>query len=206
VPYYSYMHEIDGARLRQAAMLGGESARDAFRKLWEALYRRLSVFAASYRGLPEAERHDAVADALITVFGALASYDPGRPLLPWAYRIAANCFSDRVRLAGRESAVSLGPGEGGRRVGESAGRGVSLDIPAGGDHVEEMLLLDLAGRCKDAIAVLPEMDRRIAMLRFYEHMSAAEIGRVLGKAAGTVRWRISVIREGIRRVVGEDPA
>jgi hypothetical protein len=75
-----------------------------------------------------AERHDAVADALIAVFSALASYDQRRPFSPWAYRIAANRFSG-----------------------------------------------------------LPEMDRRIAMLKFYEQMSAAGIGRVLGMPAGTVR-------------------
>jgi DNA-directed RNA polymerase specialized sigma24 family protein len=83
------MCEIDGASLRDAALAGGDSAKEAFQSLWQAFYRRLSVFAASYRGLPAAERHDAVSDSIIAAFGALKSYDEGRPLSAWVYRIGA---------------------------------------------------------------------------------------------------------------------
>jgi RNA polymerase sigma factor (sigma-70 family) len=198
------MDELDGAELRKAAIIGGDTARDAFRRLWEGFYRRFSVFAVSYRGLPSAERHDAVADALIAVFGALASYDPGRPLGPWAYRIAANRFSDAVRLAARVSTLSLEPVAEGQWAGE-ASRGIpEAETRASGDHATDVVVKDLVDRCRYAIAVLPESDRRIAILRFYESMSASDIGKVLGMPAATVRWRVSVIRAGIREDVGED--
>jgi RNA polymerase sigma factor (sigma-70 family) len=198
------MHELDGAGLRDAVISGGDKAREAFRTFWEAYYRRFSVFAASYRGLPGAERHDAVADALIAVFGALGSYDPHRPLSPWAYRIAANSFSDASRRAARESGVPCGLAVNRMATGEPVGGDTELEPPAPGDHADNLANRDLVEHCRAAIARLPETDRRIAMLRFYEGMDAAGIGRVLGMPAGTVRWRISVIRTGIKAAVGED--
>lgn len=197
------MHEIMGAELRQGAMSGNEAARTAFQTLWEAYYRRLSVFAASYRGLPVAERDDAVSDAIIAAFGALASYDPHRPLSAWVYRIAANRFSDAARRASRISTAALGPVEASGEPDSREPASWTVEPPAPGDHAMEVVERDLAERCRRAISELPESDRRIAMLRFYEDLSAADIGRALVMPAGTVRWRISAIRARIRVATGE---
>lgn len=192
--------------LRDMALRGGDDARDAFRMLWEGYYRRLSVFAAAYRGLPAADRHDAVADVLIAAFGALPSFDPRRPLSPWVYRIAANRFSDIARRAARVSTLPVGPAAGPDPCSVTAGGSStgSVDPPAPGDHAAESADRDLAQRCRAAIAALPDSDRRIAMLRFYEDFSASDIGSALGMAAGTVRWRISVIRSRVKAAMGED--
>lgn len=197
------MHEIIGAELRRQAMSGGEAARAAFQSLWEAYYRRLSVFAASYRGLPAADRDDAVSDAIIAAFSAMKSYDPGRPLSAWVYRIAANRFSDAVRRASRISTLSIGQYGGVNDAGEGLANSASIDPPAPGDHAEELVVRDFAEHCRIAIAALPESDRRIAMLRFYEDLSAVEIGRALGMPAGTVRWKIFGIRKALATAVGE---
>jgi RNA polymerase sigma-70 factor (ECF subfamily) len=206
------MREPEGAtygaaNLRDMALRGGDSAVDAFRTLWDGYYRRLSLFAAAYRGLPAADRHDAVADALIAAFGALPSFDPRRPLSPWVYRIAANRFSDAARRAARVSALSVGPAAEPEPFSVAAGGfpagAAVIDPPAPGDHAAELADRDLAERCRAAIAALPESDRRIAMLRFYEGFSASDIGRALGVPAGTVRWRISAIRAAVRAATGE---
>ncbi|OHD15350.1 MAG: hypothetical protein A2Y38_08605 [Spirochaetes bacterium GWB1_59_5] len=198
------MCENEGAGLRDAAMAGGDTAKTAFQSLWQAYYRRLSVFAALYRGLPSAERDDAVSDALIAAFSALASYDPRRPLSAWVYRIAANRFSDAARRAARMSTISVGPDVSADNAGEGFASRAFIDPPAQGDHAEALVYRDLAERCRNAIAALPESDRRIAMLRFYEDLSAVDIGRTLGMPAGTVRWRIHRIRATLAATVGED--
>ncbi|HUW70443.1 MAG TPA: RNA polymerase sigma factor [bacterium] len=190
----SNVADLRAADLREMAIAGGDSARSAFSALWAGYYRRLSVFASAYRGLAEADRHDAIADALIAAFGALPSYDPRRPLSPWVYRIAANRFSDAARRAARVSVP----------VGADSPIAEAMDPPAPGDHAAESADRDLAERCRAAIADLPELDRRIAMLRFYEGINASDIGQTLGMPAGTVRWRISAIRASIRAATGED--
>jgi DNA-directed RNA polymerase specialized sigma24 family protein len=58
-----------------------------------------------------------------------------------------------------------------------------------------MVERDLAERCRRAMAALPETDRRIAFLCFSEGLDSRETGRALGMPAGTVRWRLSRIRE-----------
>ncbi len=198
------MCDIDGASLRDAALVGGIAAKEAFQSLWQAFYRRLSVFAASYRGLPAAERDDAVADAIIAAFVALKTYDPRRPLSAWVYRIAANRFTDVARRVVRISNTAIGSIDG---TGDSGDGGPALSVidpPASGDHAAELVDRDLAERCRSAIAALPESDRRIAMLRFYEDLTAVEIGRALGMPAGTVRWKIHGIRAALAAAVGED--
>jgi len=194
--------ELRAAELRGMAIAGGDSARAAFSALWAGYYRRLSVFASAYRGLADADRHDAVADAIIAAFGALPSFDPRRPLSPWLYRIAANRFSDAARRAAR-----MAPRRAARIAAPAGGDSPHADAvepPAPGDHAAESADRDLVERCRAVIATLPELDRRIAMLRFYEELNASDIGRALGMPAGTVRWRISAIRATIRTATGED--
>ena len=183
---------MDGAALRDDAMAGGDRARDAFGRLWTAYRPRLCVFAASYRGLPVADRDDAVAESLIAAFGALEGYDARRPLSPWVYRIAANRFSDAARRSGRVSILALGPEEG------------AWDPPAAGDHAADAADRDLSERCRAALRRLPDADRRIAQLRFLEGMDSREVGAALGMPAATVRSRVARIRAAVRAAVGED--
>jgi RNA polymerase sigma-70 factor (ECF subfamily) len=181
--------------LRNDALSGGDCGRAAFERLWRAYYRPLLAFAASYHGLPAAEREDAVAETLIAAFGALARYDPDRPLEPWLYRIAANRFADAARRAARFSPVALGssaPGE------------PAYDPPAPYRHDERAAQADLAERCVAAIDELPEIERRVAQLRFYEDLSARTIGSILDMSAGTVRWYVHKIRKTLAAEMGEE--
>ncbi|MDP3179546.1 MAG: sigma-70 family RNA polymerase sigma factor [Spirochaetaceae bacterium] len=186
------MTAVDGRSLREDALTGGERARKAFELLWTAFYRPLMVFARAYRGLPAGEIEDAVAESLIAAFGALARYDPSRPLSPWLYRIAANRFSDLARRARRISCAPLGP------CGEELG----YDPPSTEDMESAEADRDLAQRCADAISLLTEDERLIAQLRFYEGMDASAIGEILGRSAGTIRWRIHAIRRRLAEIVG----
>lgn len=195
------MGNAEGKNIRDGALAGGLAAREAFARLWRGYYVRLSVFAASYRGLPSSEREDAVSEALIAAFRGLGHYDPERPLAPWVYRVAANRFADAARRARRVSSLRLEP-----HGTEDGGRGSDgFDPPASEDLEGRAIDRDLADRCRVALAALPGEDRRIAHLRFLEGMSAAEIGRALGVPAGTVRWRIHAIRKSVAEAVGELP-
>ncbi len=188
------MEEPDGKALRDDALAGGERGKRAFERLWRAWWPRLCWFASTWRGLPDAEREDAVADALVRAYGSLGAYDPSRPLAPWLYRIAARRFSDAARAASRHSTLALDP----------AGDEASWDPPSGEDHARELETRDLADRCRAAMARLPGADRRIAWLRFRDGLDASAIGRALGLPAGTVRWRLHLIRKTVGTAVGVD--
>lgn len=190
---------VDARALREDALSGGERAARAFGRLWSVYYRRLSAYAASFRGLPRGEREDAVAEALVSAFSRLESYDPGRPLSSWVYAIAHNRFADEARRARRLSPVEV-EAAAGPREGEG---------PPDGAHAEAIVSrlsdAELEAACAAAIAELPELDRRVVALSFLEGLDSAEVGRVLGMAPGTVRWRIHRIRARVAGRVGGRP-
>ncbi|MDR1748426.1 MAG: sigma-70 family RNA polymerase sigma factor [Spirochaetaceae bacterium] len=188
------------AGLREDALAGGERGKQAFRLLWESYYRRLTVFARAYRGLPAADAEDAVSDAMIKVFTGFRRYDPERPLTPWIYRIAANCFSDAAKRARRISPIPVGV-DGGNKFREGDSPVIEPAVPdLQVTGLEERELLE---QCRRLIDGLEEPDRRIAFLRFFEGFNSAQIGKILKLPAGTVRWRINRIRKHIAASTGE---
>jgi RNA polymerase sigma-70 factor, ECF subfamily len=51
----------------------------------------------------------------------------------------------------------------------------------------------------NAIAALEETDRRIVLMRYYLQMSGAEIAEVLEMPEGTVRYRLTIVRNTLAR-------
>jgi RNA polymerase sigma-70 factor (ECF subfamily) len=186
------MTQIDGEKIRQNALKGGDSAKEAFSELWHFFYPRLMRFAASFRRLPIAEYDDHVSDILIKAFQKIERYNPDYALSTWVYRIAENHFNDVLRKTKKCSSVLI----------DEAETKVSIKIDSNYGIDDEAADRDLLERCKNAINLLKDDDRKIAFLKFYESMSSSEIGRVLGIPPGTVRWRISLIRTFIEEKTG----
>ncbi|MDR2898577.1 MAG: sigma-70 family RNA polymerase sigma factor [Spirochaetaceae bacterium] len=200
---------VDPTLLRDDALNGGERGQQAFARLWAAYYRRLTVFARAYRGLPFADAEDAVSDALIKAFTGLKGYNPERPLTPWVYRIAANCFSDAAKRARRISPVLVGSkgdsssfDAGVYGNGDSdAGQVLEPSVPD--SQVTGLEERELLRQCRQVINSLEEPDKGIAFLRFFEGLNSAEIGKILKLPGGTVRWKIARIRKQIAAATGE---
>ena len=186
--------------MRNEALAGGVRARGAFERLWKAYFGRLCLYVLSFRGLPEAEREDVVADSLIAAFNSIASFDPNRSLTAWIYAIAHNRCADEVRKQRRHSAILLGP---------SAEEESGFEPESEEDHAQEIASrlsdAELEQACARALAELPEEDRRIASLRFMEGLDSTEIGKVLHLPPGTVRWRIHRIRAAVSARLGVEP-
>ena len=72
-------------RLAMRAVASGET--EAFRTVAEALDPRLMRLFGQL-GVPESERDDLFQEACLRIFRAAASYDAGRPFMPWAFTVA----------------------------------------------------------------------------------------------------------------------
>ncbi|MDR2900342.1 MAG: sigma-70 family RNA polymerase sigma factor [Treponema sp.] len=186
------MAQIDGEKIRQNALKDGDSAKEAFSELWHYFYPRLMRFAVSFRGLPIAEYDDHVSDILIKGFQNIERYNPDYALSTWVYKIAENHFNDVLRKTKKSSSVLI----------DDLGMNDFSKIDSSSIIEDETADRDLLERCKNAINLLKDDDRKIAFLKFYESMSSAEIGRILGISPGTVRWRISLIRAFIEKHTG----
>lgn len=109
--------------------------------------------------------------------------DPQREILPWLYAIARNKVCDhwrspRVREAHRESSVE--------RDSET------FELPPSDIRPElECASNEQAAHVREVVWCLPESLRTVVVLRVYEGLSFAVIGRMLGLHAPTARKRYS---------------
>lgn len=105
---------------------------------------------------------------------ALPRYkDQGRPFLAFVYGIAAHKVADAYRAMGRNHADATD----------------TLPDRASADPGPEQLAMDAdaSARMERLLAVLPEKQREIVILRIVVGMSAEETAEAVGSTAGAVR-------------------
>ena len=154
-----------------------QRARDGDPQAFAALYDQYFELVYRYvyyrvRQIEEAE--DVTSEVFFRALRAMPRYEPRQPFLAWLYRIARNAVIDRARAA--RPRVSF----------EDA-----LAHPDAGDHVIDpdarILATDRRARLKTALGTLTAEQQEVVILRFVEGLSAEEVGKIMGKRAGTVR-------------------
>ena len=157
----------------------------------DKLYRLLRRYTAD-----SDEAYEAVHEAFIAAWGALARYDPERPFATWLRTIAINKARDR----GRRMVV--------RRLIFGA-RGL--------DHAEventvdpatpaDRLVIDqeAARRLDKAIGRLPDTLKGPLLLTAFEGYSQREAGEILGVSSKTIETRVSRARRLLAAHLGDD--
>jgi RNA polymerase sigma-70 factor, ECF subfamily len=168
---------ISGERLDAVVAEAVAGNRGALREVLETIrpivvrYCRARVGTAERSGLSADDIAQEVCLAAIT---ALPRYkDQGRPFLAFVYGIAAHKVADAHRAAGRNRAdpTDMVP----ERFSTEAG--------------PEQLVLEAesSARMTKLLAVLPEKQREILILRVVVGMSAEETAEAVGSTAGAVR-------------------
>jgi RNA polymerase sigma-70 factor, ECF subfamily len=168
---------ISGERLDAVVAEAVAGNRDALREVLETIrpivvrYCRARVGAAERSGLSADDIAQEVCLAAIT---ALPRYkDQGRPFLAFVYGIAAHKVADAHRAAARNRAepTDVVP----ERFSSEAG---PEQLALQGESSEQMNKL---------LAILPEKQREILILRVVVGMSAEETADAVGSTAGAVR-------------------
>jgi RNA polymerase sigma-70 factor (ECF subfamily) len=144
----------------------------------EALYRRdagaIHRFARR-AGASEADAEDLTQAAFLkAIERPPAPNDSGAPGRAWLHTVAANLMRDRWRQSARAQ----------RHGASSAGEALA----AGADQPEEATIAEAERLLvRAAMAALPEEARRILLMRVVEGRSSAEVAKVLGRTADSVR-------------------
>jgi RNA polymerase sigma-70 factor, ECF subfamily len=151
--------------------------RDALRTVLETVrpivlrYCRARVGATERSGY---SADDVAQEVCLAVITALPRYkDQGRPFLAFVYGIAAHKVADAHRAAGRNraDATDLLP-----------------DRPSSDDGPEQLAIdADSTARMNRLLAVLPDKQREIVILRVVVGMSAEETAEAVGSTPGAVR-------------------
>jgi RNA polymerase sigma-70 factor (ECF subfamily) len=115
----------------------------------------------------------------LSVLDHIEKFDPtlsGGGFKAWLFRIATNKANDFWRSRGREKTAK----EGLRLVTDEAG-------PDAGHRLEGV---EQAEKLKRAIAMLPENQRQVLMLRYYSDMKFVEIAKTVGCPLNTALGRM----------------
>lgn len=125
---------------------------------------------------------DLTQQAFIAAWEHLDRYDPRHRFFSWVYRIALNLALNAVR-DGRRTCTMDG-----------------LDPPSGAPSPEERLLArERSERMRRALGSLPAAQRILLALHYDLDLGCAEIGRILGLPATTVKARLHAARGRLRR-------
>ena len=150
------------------------------------------AFRTAYLILRDAvEAEDALQEAFVKAYRALARFKPGSPFRPWILTIVANEARNRRKAASRRAGLFL-------RAAEEARRGDGLPTPEAAVVASER-----RAELLEALEGLREEDRAVIGYRYFLDLSEAETAAILGCARGTVKSRLSRalgrLREAIRK-------
>lgn len=118
------------------------------------------------------DANDVVQEAFIKAWTNLDSFRGQSQLSTWLYRIAVNESLDFLRRQKNREAVSTDTAEG-------VGAKLMADEYFDGDETQLKL--------QQAIALLPDVQRTVFTLRYYDEMKYSEISHMLGTSEGALK-------------------
>jgi RNA polymerase sigma-70 factor (ECF subfamily) len=167
--------------------------RDGDREALDELFRRyrLLAYRVAYRLLgQEADALDAVQDGFIKALTHLSGFRGQSSFKTWLLRVVSNAALDLGRKRGRRETLSLDAAPANDpRVGPPL---TFQDPTCGLEQADLRRLLD------EALATLPEAQRRTFVLHADGELSYREVAEVLGISIGTVMSRLFYARQKLR--------
>src|SRR5207248_3162336 len=139
----------------------------------------------------EADALDAVQDGFVKALTHLDGFRGQSSFKTWLLRVVSNAALDLGRQRGRRETVSL-PGGGPDGDGDGAGPAVP------GEPARRLERDDLRRALDEALATLPEAQRRTFVLHADAGLSYREVADVLGISIGTVMSRLYYARQKLR--------
>ena len=167
-----------------SAYVGGNPA--AFQELFRRYAPRL--LALVRRDLwSKREAEDIVQETFLHVHRARNDFREGAPLRPWVMTIALNLKREYFRRKGRRPEQPL----------ELDGRSDPAVEPSNGEQQET------AGLVREALSCIPEPQREVIELHWFQGLSFPEVATVLGASVSAVKVRAHRGYERLREALSE---
>lgn len=156
---------------------------DAFEALLRAHEKSVYNLALRMTGSPE-DAEDMAQEAFLKLWRALPDFRWECKFSVWLYRIVSNVCLDLLRRQSRRPSVSLS-------VEDEDGEVSELEIPDERLSPEHLLEQKLTREAvQRGLALLPDEQRQILLLRELQGLSYEEIGAALSLEPGTVKSRL----------------
>jgi RNA polymerase sigma-70 factor (ECF subfamily) len=176
----------DAALIRKAQ----EGDMDAFESLVRKYQGMIYSLCRRIVGTHQAA-DDLAQETFVKAYFSLSRFDLRWPFYPWLRRIAVNGSFNYLKARKREC-----------RLDERAAADPPLAFSTESARPEEKAArAEFEDRFEQALESLPDDQRSVFVLRFYEEMSYAEIARALGLPSGTVMSRLNRARRTLRTLL-----
>lgn len=169
---------------------------DAFEQVFRRYGARMIATARRLLGNEEDAR-DAVQEAMLSAFKAVARFEGGSQIGTWLHRIVVNAALMRMRTRRRKPESSI---EDLLPSFQADGHRVLLarDELDPAEALEQAQLLALLRSCVDD---LPEGYRQVYMLRDIEELSSDEVALAMGLTPNAVKIRLHRARQALMGLV-----
>ncbi|MBM3307947.1 MAG: sigma-70 family RNA polymerase sigma factor [Candidatus Eisenbacteria bacterium] len=161
----------------------------AFEELVAAYRER--VYRVAWRVVRDDEiAEDVAQEAFIRVFRHVGRFQERSSLYTWIYRITVNIALNRLRRDRFRHMVPMGELQ-------------WEDRRADADPSYAAMSSELAGRVDSAVRSLPDKQRAVFTLRFFEGLSHKEIAEVVGCSEGTSKANYFHAVRKLRKLLGD---
>lgn len=161
---------------------------------WGELRPRLLAYLESFRGLSLEDAEDILQAVSLKLLRGGQNPDNH---IAWAYRVTRNAALDALK-ARRRAEAHLD------RLGDDLGDcGHPLCSAYPGPEAELMRSQELAF-VTVFLSGLGRSDREILYLAFAEDLPYAEIAKIVGRPLGTIKWRMSRLRQALAKAYGRE--
>lgn len=166
-----------------AAYVAGDAA--AFRVLFDR-YAGVLFRMVRRRLSSDADARDVVQQTLLQMHRARLDFRSDSRLRPWLFTIAMNLVREQYRKQGRRREQALEP--------ELVASAAPVEAPPL-EHSER------AERIRAALASLPDQQREVIELHWFEDSPYEEIARIVGASVAAVRVRAHRGYERLRKIL-----
>ena len=133
---------------------------------------------------------DLVQEIFLKIWTALPSFRGEAQLFTWVYRIATNETLNWLRREKVRSALRF------TSIDAEMERRIDSDPFFDGDAADRAL--------SKAVAKLPEKQRQVFILRYYDEMPYEQMSEVLGTSVGALKASYHIAQEKVRAALGRD--
>ena len=133
---------------------------------------------------------DLVQEIFLKIWTALPSFRGDAQLFTWVYRIATNETLNWLRREKVRSALRF------TTIDAEMERRIDSDPFFDGDAADRAL--------SKAVAKLPEKQRQVFVMRYYDELPYEEMSAVLGTSIGALKASYHIAQEKVRAALGKD--
>ena len=133
---------------------------------------------------------DLVQEIFLKIWTALPAFRGDAQLFTWVYRIATNETLNWLRREKVRSALRF------TTIDAEMERRIDSDPFFDGDAADRAL--------SKAVAKLPEKQRQVFVMRYYDELPYEEMSAVLGTSVGALKASYHIAQEKVRAALGKD--